>query len=59
MERELDLIKDSTPGNDGVRMAALKVVSDGVKDLVYKCIIDVLNWDPAGRNERRMAYTPA
>ena len=46
IERELDLIKDSTPGNDGVRMAALKVVSDGVKDLVYKCIIDVLNMDP-------------
>ena len=45
---ELQKIKDNSPGVDGVRLIALKILSGGAQERPYNCLIDLLN-TPADR----------
>ena len=44
---EIERINRGAPGNDGIRMEEIKSLSNNAKSVIYICVMNLLEMDPA------------
>ena len=44
---EIERINRGAPGNDGIRMEGIKSLSNNAKSVIYICVMNLLEMDPA------------